>query len=664
MDVPALPGHNKKQAAKLILPKETDKMNNPEIIEARLSSLRRAMTEDGVDFYLMTSSDPHASEYVSDHFKTTEYYSGCTSDNVVLIISAQDALLWTDSRYHISAAVELDGTSITLMKEGLPGVPAPMQYLKGQFTQHAGTPLTLGFDGACLTALQGERYEKLAKDCGVLVKFDCDAASRVWDQDTKEGPLSPRPALPSHPVWIVPDDLAGRTYAEKLAEVRETLSKKGAQNLILSKLDDIMWLTNLRGGDVECNPVALSYAILTPAGLALFVQESELTDKVRIYAAENEIMLKPYESFYEALAGMDFEGGVFIDRGAVSSRILRILEEKEQKDKTCGMKIVSGANPTALLKTIKNPVEIENSRKFYLLDSVALCKFIYKIKQAAAKARQETSDHAIVPLRDETGTPLTEYSAAMMLDSMRAEIDGFFGLSFGTISAYGANAAMAHYSASADNCSVVEPHGFLLVDSGGQYYGATTDVTRTIAVGNLTDQMKRDFTLVAAANLRLLTAKFTKGTTGAQLDFLARGPLYAHGLDFGHGTGHGIGYILNVHEGPQRIGPHRPGSGSGVAFEPGMITSDEPGIYREGEYGIRTESIVLTVPDEENEFGVFYRMDPLTFVPIDLEAIDPKYLDGGDIARLNTYHKEVYEKVAPLLAEEEAAWLKEATRAI
>ena len=646
-----------------------------------LGNLRAAMERDKIDYYLLTSSDYHASEYVSDYFKATEYISGCTSDNVVLIIGEKEAWLWTDGRYFISAAAELDGTGITLMKMGEKGVPTVDRFLMERLTGAAGSgddkgatgsgdgeeaagasgknesgkTAVIAFDGRSVDAKRGAAYRRIAKKAGAELRGSETLIDEIWTE---------RPAIPSHPVRVLSDDLCGKSFKEKLEELRGDLKKAGADHIVLMRLDDIMWLMNIRGGDVLHNPVALSYAFITPEACTLYIQESEVTDDFRAYANENDIALRPYDRIFEDLKEYSFPKGsvVLCDSAAASDTMAELLRSRTA--------VLDRRNPTEIRKACKNETEMANIRKYYLLDSVAVCKFISWVKRQAAQSRKTEEGGAAVPAEEGTdpaqaeadGEAFTEMAAARKMDALRAEIPGFFDLSFPTIPAYNANAAMAHYSPEGEG-EVIGDHGFLLVDSGGQYLGATTDITRTIVLGELTEQMKRDFTLVAAGHFRLMNAVFKKGTTGAQLDLIAREPLYTHGLDFNHGTGHGIGYILNVHEGPQRIGPARPGTPH-VAMEVGMVTSDEPGIYREGEYGIRTESIVLTVPNSESEFGTFLQFECLTWVPVDIEAIDPACLTAEDLAAINDYHKKVFEKVSPYLEGEDLEWLKTATAEI
>ena len=600
-------------------------MTDRETIVSRLAMLRAEMKRAGIDVYLMTTSDCHASEYVGDRFKVVEYFTGCTSDNVVLIIDATGAYLWTDGRYFISAQGELEGTGVSLMRSGEEGVPTVGKFL--QDTLHDG--MVLGFDGRCVNADTGAGYRRIAASRHCRIEGRADLPSKIWID---------RPALPQNPVTILPDSLAGESFESKLDKVREKFLEAGAGYLFLSKLDDIMWLTNLRGRDIQCNPVALTYALIGRSTFDLFIQDEVVTDTLSLWAREKRIKLHDYHDLYDYLQDYHFEGPVMIDNSATNDSLIHLLREKTQ--------VINHQNPTEMLKAVKNAVEIENSKKFYLLDSAQVCRFIYRIKKAVA-----------------AGEDVTEISAAAQIDALRAEIPGFMELSFPTISAFGANAAMAHYAPTEESCSRVDAPGMLLVDSGGQYMGATTDETRTIVFGEVSQKMKRDFTLVAVSNLALMNAVFAKGTTGTQLDAIAREPLARYGLDFNHGTGHGIGYILNVHEGPQRIGRPRKNTVD-PAMEAGMITSDEPGIYREGEYGIRTESITLCVPAATTEFGEFLKFEPLTYIPIDLDAIDPAYMTDTDLLRLNEYHAMVRDKISPLLDGEERTWLEEATRPV
>ena len=589
-------------------------------VKKRIEMLRGEMRSNGVDLFLAYSTDPHASEYIADHFKVTEFFSGCTSDNATLLVTEQEAMLWTDGRYFISAAMELEGSGITLMKMGEDGVPTVKDALKKRLLKGD----TLGFHGQCLSARDGGSYRKLCESMDVKVDSKFDPASALWVG---------RPALPCHEVWILDEALSGESFESKLAKVREKMEAQDAAYHVITNLDEIMWLFNIRGADVECNPVALSYALIGRTTADLFLQGGEVTTELSDYAHKHSIKLHEYDTVLDYLKSYHYEGAVLLDPSTCTDAVYELMKDTAE--------IREGTDPAAELKAVKNPVEIEHLRSAYLLDSVQVCKFLCRMKKKIGSER------------------VTEITAREEMDRLRTEVPGFLDLSFSTISAYGANAAMAHYAPTEEGCAEVKPEGFLLVDSGGQYLGGTTDVTRTIACGPLTEEMRRDFTLVAASNLRLLNARFPQGTSGVHLDILAREKLYRYGLDYNHGTGHGIGYILSVHEGPQNIskGIRK----AGYPFSAGMLISDEPGIYKEGRYGIRTETILLCVKDQKTEFGEFLRFEPLTLVPIDRDAIDTHYLEETDLDALNAYHRIVREAVSPCLQGEELAWLLAAT---
>ena len=568
-----------------------------EEIRKRVRILRDDMKRNGIDMMLMTATDPHASEYVNDYFKAVEYFTGCTSDNIVFIVEEESARLWTDGRYFISAAEELNDTGIALMKMDQPNVPDFAAYLRAHLTKG----MTLGFDGRCVRASMSRVLRKIAEENGLK------------------------------------EELCGASFQEKLQKVRVRMDELNAKYHVISRLDDIMWLLNVRGGDVPCNPVALSYLLIGPETVDLFIRKEELSLASEQYFRAQRIKVHDYDEMFPYIRDYHFEGPVLLDGRESCDAIVSLLSQKTT--------VIDKDNPTMRIKAVKNAVEIEQIRRVYKEDSVAVCRFICSMKKKAGRE------------------PVTEFTAACEMDGLRRKIPGFLDLSFPTISAWGPNAAMAHYSMTEESCSEVRPEGFLLVDSGGQYMGGTTDVTRTIAMGPLTPEMKRDFTLVAMSNLRLLDTKFAEGTTGVQLDMIARECLYRYGLDYNHGTGHGIGYILNVHEGPHSISRNVKGGGA-VSIEPGMIMSDEPGVYKEGRYGIRTESILLCIQDEKTEFGQFLRFVPLTFVPIDLDAIDPSFMEPSDLERLNRYHSLVRAVISPFLEGEELDWLNEATREI
>lgn len=609
-----------------------------------LSRVRAYMKEKKVSYYLLSSSDEHASEYVGDYDKTSFWMSGCSSDNVRILIRQTAALLWTDGRYFISAAGELAGSEYTLMKSGEPGVPTVTEYLDARLKEGD----TLAYDGRTFSYAEGVGYRNLAEAHGVHVRNDFAPQDELWTD---------RPARASHPLMVLTEELAGETYASKLARLREEMSAKGAGELVISKLDDIMWLLNIRGADIACNPVALSYLLVTEEEVFLFLQESEVTDELRRYTQREDISLIDYDQTFPFLEE-HFISLAEANRSQAKSgqKIVQrlLLDPRSSSDAMVSLaasclgteNLLLSSNPTEKMKSIKNPVELEHVRAVYLQDSVVVCRFIYYIKKHVGEGN------------------LTEFSVARYLDGLRAELPGYLDLSFETISAYNANAAMAHYVPTEDDCARIEPRGFLLVDSGGQYLGGTTDVTRTICLGELTEEMRADFTTVAVSNLRLLFAHFMEGCSGMVLDAIAREPFWARHKNFNHGTGHGIGYILNVHEGPQVIRWRERISEDRTCFVPGMITSDEPGMYVEGRYGIRTESITLCVGDCTNAYGNFLRFEPLTYVPIDLEGLNPEQMDASDIDKLNRYHRMVWEKISPFLEQDQLEWLRQATRQI
>ncbi|MBE5823784.1 MAG: aminopeptidase P family protein [Butyrivibrio sp.] len=601
------------------------------VIKERINRLREEMAKNGIDYYMMPTSDFHNSEYSADFFKVREYFCGFDGSNGTLLISKDDAKMWTDGRYFIQAENQMKGTGVELMRMLEVGVPTISEYLLANMEKGQ----VLGFDGRVISTSIGEDLEKKLSSKGVTLKIDKDLAETVWTD---------RPLLPCHEMYVLPDKLCGKSFKDKLSMVRNKMEEYGTKAYLLSKLDDIMWLTNLRGNDVECNPVALSYAVITMDSFTLFVQQKEITDEVRTYCEKESIALKEYGEVLDHVGNMKSEGNILFDKRNTNFLTFKVLLDKVKKE---DLRLINAKDPTEDLKAAKNDVELENIREVYLRDSAKLTEFIYWVKNTVGK---ET---------------VTEYTAAMKLDSMRAELPGFIELSFPTISAYNANAAMAHYEATKDNAAEVKKQGLLLVDSGGTYMGGTTDVTRTIVVGELSEEIKKHYTLTVCGMLRLANANFLEGCTGKNVDILARGPLWNAGIDYKHGTGHGIGYILNVHEGPQNIRWRFTPGQNEAPLVPGMIVSDEPGVYIEGSHGIRIENILEVVNGSENEYGKFLHFAHLTYAPIDLEAIDTRYMDNSDVKALNDYHRMVYEKVSPLIKDEAVlGWLKEATREI
>lgn len=591
----------------------------------RIMDLRRLLNQEGIDFYIVPTADYHSSEYVNKHFKIREFLSGFTGSAGTLVVSSQEAGLWTDGRYFVQAQGELEGSGIVLYKMAEENVPTIKEYL----AKNVAEGQTIGFDGRVVSASFGKELEEAFEGKNVKFLYDKDVAAPLWKD---------RPAMPVSKLWIVKEEKCGMSVQEKLAKVREKMSEEGAAHLLISKLDDIMWLYNVRANDVDCNPVALSYTFITSEKAVLFIQPEALTEEVRVHFEKGSIECRDYNEVADYLRNCELTGKVWCSGADINYMLYKLMKNRTE--------LVDKENPTELMKAVKNPVELENIRKYYLEDSAVLTKFLFWMKENAGK------------------TEMDELSVAKKLDAMRAEIPGFLDLSFETISAYKANAAMAHYSADEEHSSSIEADGFYLVDSGGQYEGGTTDVTRTIALGTVTDEMKMHFTKVACAMLRLADAKFLYGCTGRNLDIIARKPLWDCALDYKHGTGHGIGYILNVHEGPHRLSwQYRPEVNEAV-LEEGMIVSDEPGMYVQDSHGIRTENIVEIVKETKNEYGQFMGFRHLTYVPVDLDAIDTQYMEPSDIRLLNAYHEQVYEKLAPYFEGTELEKLKKATRSV
>ena len=595
------------------------------MIAERLSRLRALMQQKGAGAYYVPTADFHLSEYVNPYFKSRQYLTGFTGSAGTLVVTMDEAALWVDGRYFIQAEEQLSGTPVKLMKMGEEGVPSVLEYLS-KLPEGA----VIGLDGRTVSAAMALRMEKTLSTRNIALEPDMDLVGDIWPD---------RPPLPNAPVYVLGVDSVGVSAADKIADIRRVLVEKDADAHVLCTLDDIAWLFNLRGGDVECNPVFLSYAIIERDAAYIFADKSKFHACVQEYLRQLNVTLLPYNDIYEFASKYDEGDAILLSTASVNYTLYDKLYDKAI--------IIDEENPEQLKKAIKNPVEIENMRKAHIKDGLAVTRFMRWVKENVGKE------------------PISELSAAAKMDSLRLETEGNLGRSFSTISAYGPHAALPHYAPTEESNLAVEPRGFLLMDSGGQYYEGTTDITRTIAVGPLTDTEKKHFALVLRSMLRLANARFLYGCRGLNLDILARGPLWDEGLDFKHGTGHGIGYLLNVHEAPNgfrwKIVPERVDS---CVFEEGMITSDEPGIYIEGSHGIRTENLIVCRKGEKNEYGQFMYFETLTMAPIDLDAIDPSYLNDAEKQQLNDYHRLVYEKLSPYMDDGEREWLRKYTRAI
>lgn len=595
------------------------------MIKERLEKLRSLMAERQMDAYMIPTSDFHESEYVGEYFKSREFMTGFTGSAGTAVITKDEAGLWTDGRYFVQAGMQLSGTGVELRKMGYKDVPDIIDYLDHVLPEGG----KLGFDGRVVNCHQGQEFEERLAEKNVTLSYEEDLVDTIWEQ---------RPELSKEPVWILEESYAGKPSAEKIKDLREQMKKEKATVHILTTLDDIVWLLNIRGNDVKCNPVVLSYAMVTMERFYLFINEEVLNDEVKAYLKELSVTICPYDDIYLSVSQLR-DQKILLETGRTNYAIVKGIDESNR--------IIDRMNPTALAKAMKNPIEVENMRKAHLKDGAAMVKFIIWLKKNVGKGS------------------ITEVSAQEYLDELRSKQDGNLGISFDTISAYGANAAMCHYKATEESDITIEPRGLYLVDSGGQYYEGTTDVTRTIAMGPLTKEEREHFTLTVISMLRLGAVKFLYGCRGLTLDYVAREPFWSRGLNFDHGTGHGVGYLLNVHERPNgirwRMVPERQDNG---ILEEGMITSDEPGVYIEGSHGVRTENLVVCKKAELNEYGQFMEFEFLTMVPIDLEALDPSLMTKRDITLLNEYHKNVFEALAPYLTEEEGIWLKEQTREI
>lgn len=596
------------------------------MIAERIAALRAEMKKRNIDMYIVPTSDFHESEYVGDYFKARKYITGFTGSAGTAVITMTEAGLWTDGRYFIQAEKQLSGTPVTLFKMGEEGVPTVKEYVEKNLKEGA----CLGFDGRVINAADGASYEEIVKKKQGMVYVTEDLVGIIWKD---------RPQLPMNPVFILEEKYAGESTKSKLSRVREKMQEKQTGIHILTSLYDIAWLFNIRGGDIACVPVVLSFAAVTMQEAYWFIHEEVLDDKLKAYCKENNIIIRPYEAIYDYAGEIPEEEAVLLDKNIVNYRICHSLKEK--------VTVVSESNPTELMKAVKNETELNNIRNAHIKDGVAFTKFMYWLKTNIGKMK------------------ITEISASDYLEERRREQELFVDLSFETISAYGANAAMMHYCATPESDAELKPEGFLLVDSGGHYLDGSTDITRTMALGTLTEKEKFHFTTVCRSNLNLAAAKFLYGCRGTNLDILSRGPLWNLGLDYKCGTGHGIGYLLNVHEGPNgfrwKIVPERNDS---CVMEAGMVTTDEPGVYLEGKYGIRTENELICKKAEKNEYGQFMEFETITYAPIDLDAILPEEMTGTERKLLNDYHKMVYEKISPYMNPEEKEWLKEYTRAI
>ncbi len=590
-------------------------------INERLSKLRALMVERGITAYIEPTADPHQSEYVADHFKSRAWISGFTGSAGTVVVTKDEAILWTDGRYFIQAEKQIKDSDFKLYKMNTPGFPTYMEWLKTILKDGDA----LGFNGRVFAQSLVDELKEHLKGIKINLVDEYDLVGEIWDD---------RPELPVRKVFSLEEKYSGKATKEKLEEVRDEMAKEKADYFLLASLDDIAWLYNIRGNDIDNNPVVISYALISKDNAYLFVDKRKIDWEVEKFLNDNGVLVREHNDVIKFIKEIDESSKVILQKEKINRWLFKEIPDT--------VVVIDKINITTRLKAIKNKVEIENQKNAYIRDCVALVKYFYWIDQNIGKV------------------PLDEFSAQEKLLEFREEQEGFLEPSFDTISAYGENAAMMHYSASASKNAKLDAKGLYLVDSGGQYFLGTTDITRTIALGPITEEEKKDFTLTLKGHINLISSRFLYGTSGHVLDVLSRYPLWQEGIDYKCGTGHGVGYLLNVHEGPHRLAAVP----NNVVLEKGMIITIEPGVYKEGKHGIRIENVVVVDEDIKTESGQFMRFEVLSYCPIDLDCIDVDMLLPKEREWLNNYHKEVYNKLSPYLNEEEREWLKRETRSI
>ena len=589
-------------------------------IKERMHALRMTFPPNYIKAFIIPSTDPHLSEYVAPHWMSREWISGFTGSAGTVVVLMNEAGLWTDSRYFLQAAKELEGSGITLYKEMLPETPSITKYL----SQKLKPGESVSIDGKMFSVQQVEQMKEELAAYSLQVDLFGDPLKRIWKD---------RPSIPNSPAFVYDIEYAGKSCEEKVAAIRAELTKKGAYALFLSALDEIAWTLNLRGNDVHCNPVVVSYLLITQDDVIYFISPEKVTKEVNEYLKEQHVKLKNYdevETYLNTFTGRN----ILIDPKKTNFAIYSAINPK------CN--IIRGESPVALLKAIRDEQEIAGIHAAMQRDGVALVKFLKWLEEAVPSGKE------------------TELSVDRKLHEFRAAQPLYMGESFDTIAGYKEHGAIVHYSATPESDVPLQPKGFLLLDSGAQYLDGTTDITRTIALGELTEEEKTDYTLILKGHIPLAMAKFPVGTRGAQLDVLARMPIWKYGMNFLHGTGHGVGHFLSVHEGPQSIRMNE----NPVVLQPGMVTSNEPGVYKAGSHGIRTENLTLVCKDKEGMFGDYLKFETITLCPICKKGIVKEMLTNEEIEWLNNYHQIVYEKLSPNLNEEEKVWLQEATASI
>lgn len=586
----------------------------------KIEKLREIMKKENIDYYVVPSGDFHQSEYVAEHFKSRAYITGFTGSAGTALIGREKGILWTDGRYFIQAEQQLKDSGIELYKMRIPGWPTLHEWLM----ENMKSGETVSFDGRLFSANEYKEFKKIKDKKDINIVMDKDLIEEIWNN---------KPELPKEKAFLHDIKYCGKSAKEKIEEVRVEMKKMGAQSYIISSLDDIAWLYNIRGNDVKDTPVVLAYAIVNEEKATLYIDKNKLSNEDQIKLNNEGIKIDEYSNIFEDVK--DIKNSVILDPNKVSGYIYTLINEN--------VEVIEELNITTKLKAIKNSIEIENLKRCQIKDGVAMVRFLKWLKENVGKEN------------------ITEVTVADKLLEFRSKGDLFVEESFGTIAGYKDHAAMMHYSATDESAYELKQEGILLVDSGGQYLDGTTDITRSFILGKLTDEEKKDFTLVLKSHINLMKAKFLKGTTGSNLDVLARTILWDEGMDYKCGTGHGVGFFLSVHEGPQSIRPVP----NTVVLEPGMILTNEPGVYKEGKHGIRTENVMLVTNDIETvEGGEFYKFEVMSYCPMDIEGIDESLLTESERKWLNTYHAETYAKLSPYLNDEEKKFLKNATREI
>lgn len=595
------------------------------MIQERIQRLRKRMRETGVTVYVIPSTDCHESEYVCAHYRAREYMTGFTGSAGTAVITLEDAGLWTDGRYFIQAEEQLQGSGIRLFRMGEPGVPKIEEYISEQI--HEGE--RLGFDGRIMGAFRAEKLAEAARKRGAGVLATEDLVGDIWED---------RPDIPDAPAFLLDIKYSGEDTACRLHRIRNAMKEAGADVHVLASLCDIAWILNVRGRDIPGVPVVLSYLMITEDTCIWYVRPSVIAEEIRSALQDAGVCIRDYEAVYPELESLEKGQCVLLDKKNVNYRLLHSLPE--------GIGVVDQSSPAEFMKAVKNRTEIENLRTAHLKEGIAFTRLMYWLKTERKNGK------------------ITERSAAEYLDSRRKEQEHYLEQSFSPICAWGAHGAIVHYSATEESDAAIGPDGFFLVDAGGHYLEGTTDATRTFVLGEVSEEQKKIFTAVCRGNLQLANARFLHGCSGYNLDILCREPLWQMGLDYRHGTGHGIGYLLNVHEGPNGFRWKLPKDEKPAVLEEGMVTSDEPGIYIEGKYGIRIENELVCVKKEQSEFGQFMGFEVLTLIPIDLDGILPQEMTAAEREWLNAYHRKVFETLSPHLNSEEQEWLREYTRRV